>query len=446
MKGTVMTAALRTRFFCMIALSFIIPAWVAPAVRAADGCVTTQCHTRLLKAKVLHPVAEACDSCHQASATPHPQKKGKTFTLVQKVPQLCEQCHPPFGSMKGVHPPVKDGACTTCHDPHASNEPKLLPQPMKELCLMCHPDILKYKNQHGPAATGDCTACHAPHEAKGKSLLLKEGEQLCFLCHVDMQGELKKKVIHPAIQQGCTSCHNPHSSPARKLLAEEGEKLCFQCHPQIGEKLQKAKTVHKPVKSERSCASCHAPHASDGEKLLPKSGRDLCLDCHRSVILKDQTVLHGPIAKGACTPCHDPHGSAYPRLLTNAYPEDFYVSYSDAEFALCFTCHNRDMLRNPTTTYATGFRDGDRNLHFLHVNKREKGRSCKSCHLVHASALPKLIAQTAPFGKWSLPIRFTKTETGGSCAPGCHQKYDYDRKKAGKAAEQPASSKDRKGK
>jgi hypothetical protein len=40
----------------------------------------------------------------------------------------------------------------------------------------------------------------------------------------------------------------------------------------------------------------------------------------------------------------------------------------------------------------------------------------------------KLIADKVPFSKWRLPLNFTKTETGGSCTPGCHQKYAYDRK------------------
>ena len=59
--------------------------------------------------------------------------------------------------MKHVHPPVKDGMCTTCHNPHDSAEPKLLTQPVKDLCTSCHPDKIDYKFAHGPAATGDCT-------------------------------------------------------------------------------------------------------------------------------------------------------------------------------------------------------------------------------------------------------------------------------------------------
>jgi hypothetical protein len=32
-----------------------------------------------------------------------------------------------------------------------------------------------------------------------------------------------------------------------------------------------------------------------------------------------------------------------------------------------------------------------------------------------------------PFGDWRIPIGFSKTATGGSCSPGCHQTSSYDR-------------------
>ena len=399
-----------------------------------QGCVTSKCHSAILKTKNVHPAAEPCDTCHQAVVTQHPQKKTKTFKLTQEVPGLCAQCHQAFGAMKYIHPPVKDGMCTTCHNPHASAEQKLLTQPLKDLCASCHPDKIDYKFVHGPTATGDCTSCHNPHESKNARLLVQAEPDLCFMCHVDMQAEVKKKVVHPALKSGCTSCHNPHGSSVKKFFAAAGAGLCYQCHHQVEDKLKSAKSVHPPIKTERGCASCHSPHASDAPKLLSKSGKDLCFDCHKDFIKKNQTVLHGPIKDGKCTPCHDPHGTPNDKLLIKPYSTEFYVSYSDQEFQLCFSCHNRDLLKFPTTSFATGFRDGDKNLHFIHINRKDRGKSCKVCHVIHAGENPKLLADKVPFGKWSLPLKFVKTETGGSCAPGCHQKYNYDRKTPGKEA------------
>ena len=34
---------------------------------------------------------------------------------------------------------------------------------------------------------------------------------------------------------------------------------------------------------------------------------------------------------------------------------------------------------------------------------------------------------SVPYGNWTMPINFKRTETGGSCAPGCHKAFAYDR-------------------
>lgn len=418
-----------TLFIVLTALSFFL---IDAHSAVQDGCLT--CHAKILKGKDVHPATQSCESCHQ-SLGPHPQQGAKGFKLMQEPPELCALCHQPFGKKPNVHPPVKNGMCTSCHNPHSSNEAKLLLQPVKDLCLTCHGDKAGFKYMHGPASTGDCTTCHSPHESDNKALTVKKGVDLCATCHPDMQDAMKKKDVHPAILSGCTSCHNPHGSPYKKFLSAEGEKLCFQCHPQISEKVEKSSVVHGPIKTEKACASCHTPHSSDNEKLLLKTGKDLCLECHTNIIKKNMTVLHGPIASGTCTPCHNPHGSPYVKLLSKEFSADSYVPYTDKEYELCFSCHNRDLLRFPDTSFATGFRNGERNLHYLHVNKKDKGRNCILCHDVHGGSNPKLIATSVLFGKWELSMNFVKTETGGRCSPGCHKPQNYDRKTPGKAPE-----------
>ncbi len=108
------------------------------------------------------------------------------------------------------------------------------------------------------------------------------------------------------------------------------------------------------------------------------------------------------------------------------------MPYTDTAYALCFTCHDRDLLRYPDTSFATGFRDGERNLHFLHVNNAQKGRSCALCHELHGGTNDVLIAESVTFGSWQLPLKFVKSDNGGSCAPGCHRPAVYDRKNPGK--------------
>jgi predicted CXXCH cytochrome family protein len=405
---------------------------------AADGCVSGQCHATLLTGSTVHPVAETCESCHESISTPHPKKGTKTFKLTQDPPDLCYTCHEAFGKKSQVHFPVTGGMCTTCHNPHSSNQPKLLVQQEKDVCETCHADHVKFKVLHGPVSAGNCTACHSPHESDNKTLLLKEGDELCFGCHLDMPDVLKKKNVHPALAGGCTTCHNPHGSAFPKMLAAEGEQICFQCHSDIDEIVTKAPIAHPAV--QMGCPSCHSPHASDNDNLLTNPEKETCIGCHTDIVAKNMTVFHGPDNDGKCTRCHNPHGSQHEKLLVKEFPSEPYVPYTDTAFPLCFSCHKRDLLQYPETSFATNFRNGERNLHYVHVNNKEKGRSCRLCHSWHGSASPKLIADSVPFGKWSLPLRFVKTETGGGCSPGCHKPQYYDRKSPGKKPDLPRSS------
>lgn len=408
-------------------------AFAAPA--AAQDCTAAGCHESLLQKKDVHPATDSCDTCHESTGGQHPQKGQKTFRLAAQPAELCANCHDAFGTMKDVHPPVADGECTTCHDPHASDQPKLLTAPVGELCASCH-DVATAKLPHGPVASGDCTACHTPHESNDEPLLAKSGDQVCFQCHGDVETMLKKKVVHPAVEMGCTSCHQPHGTDHPKLLEAEGAALCYQCHDQIQEAVA-GPVEHPPVKSEKGCATCHSPHATDNPKLLVADGQQLCRSCHQDVIRKEMTVLHPPIESDGCGACHTPHGGKFPKLLENEFPAGQYVAYTDQEFALCFDCHDRDAVKYPDTEFATQFRDGKRNLHYLHVNNAQKGRSCVLCHDVHGAANDRLIADSVKFGSWTLPLKFVKTPTGGGCSPGCHRPYSYDREQPGNILKAP---------
>ena len=143
---------------------------------------------------------------------------------------------------------------------------------------------------------------------------------------------------------------------------------------------------------------------------------------------KEKAFLHGPVKERKCVGCHDPHGSANFRILTGPYPAGFYAPYQEGMYDFCLQCHDRYLLRFKETTLYTEFRNGNSNLHLVHVGDKRKGRSCRICHEPHASDGQKLISlEGTPFGDWSIPISYKSTPTGGSCAPGCHQPLAYDR-------------------
>ncbi len=411
-------------------------------------CTTARCHAGIANVSHPHePVAEGdCLACHQRTTDKHPLAKGKTFTLTASGADLCRQCHDAF-SGQGMHEPVAEGDCLACHQPHGSNAAAMLVADGDQLviCLDCHDrDVFEQKFVHGPAASGSCTSCHDPHQSTEKALLIKDSKSLCLFCHEELaEGLQHAGTIHKPLAAGqpCSACHEVHGGPYAHLLTTDGPALCFKCHEDVGKRYQKAKTKHDALYTGDRCGNCHRPHYAANAGLMAESEQELCLHCHakddtrRSHPLKNiktelqgKKYLHGPLAEGRCSACHEPHGSDNFRMLTRQYPATFYAPYRPGAYAFCLSCHEENLLRFPDTTIYTNFRDGKRNLHYLHVSNTRKGRSCRACHQPHASNGPKLVNEEgAAFGNWKIPLRLVLTPTGGSCAPGCHRRMAYDR-------------------
>lgn len=178
---------------------------------------------------------------------------------------------------------------------------------------------------------------------------------------------------------------------------------------------------------DTGCGACHqnipADHAES--KAGPPGAVDICVDCHGEVL--EHRYIHAPVAEEKCHLCHDPHADMDNMLLPPGYSTRKFINYDEDAHSLCFSCHKRDLLMFPDTMFSTGFRDGARNLHYLHVNRESRGRSCKLCHAVHGADLPKMMATTIAFGNWQMPLHFEKRDNGGSCAPGCHEYRRYQR-------------------
>lgn len=418
--------------------------------QAADvSCKTAECHTSIGGTQNMHePIKEGdCSGCHKQVNPLHPIKGAKSFAMTAQGAALCYQCHDAFGKKKDVHPPVKDGECAYCHKPHGGAGRFLLEggDDQTALCMGCHDAApFKQKVKHGPVAVGACTKCHNPHESNEKALLRNPVWESCLKCHADFLKALNGAVfIHTPVKNGpCTSCHNPHGAAIPQLLKKKMPDICLDCHKTMEKKL-KVRVVHKPILQEGGCNSCHSTHFSKAKGLLAGDEMSLCLGCHGSDKLgnpplknikkeiEGKKYLHGPIALGSCKDCHDPHGTDNFRMLKGKYPEDLYAPYKDGVYELCLNCHDKNMVRFPDTTVYTKFRNGNRNLHYVHVAGTRKGRTCRVCHEPHASSGEKLISKEGmQFGDWKVPINFKITPSGGSCAPGCHRAFKYDRDKA----------------
>lgn len=304
----------------------------------------------------------------------------------------------------------------------------------------------KTVSSHAPFESKACGFCHVSKNPKKPGAAKKDVYKLCYSCHAELKSSMaKNKYKHAVMQSGCGTCHNPHNSTHKGLLLSSLPKLCNDCHTDTAAQMN-SKFKHDALTSGKSCVGCHDPHGSSIQHLLLFLPFDGCIKCHSTDNLKDDkkrtltnykkllatsTVKHSPVAGKDCSACHQVHGSNNFRLLTEPYPAKFYSKYSKKAYALCFKCHDEAAFLSPTTRTATAFRDGSRNMHYIHVKGPERGRTCRACHAVHAANQSFLIRESVPYGTsgWKLKVHYVKTKNGGSCQKTCHGHKDYDRSK-----------------
>jgi len=264
----------------------------------------------------------------------------------------------------------------------------------------------------------------------------------CTDCHSELIG---KDIKHPPATESCETCHDVkikehiENGPLGLMLTEKVPELCYTCHDDLKSVLDTIRNVHAAINSVKSCTNCHSPHSSVEKKFLVSEEKKLCLSCHNKDVATDgkktvnigkllanSKVVHPPLENEGCVVCHKPHGSTDNYLLNADFPIGNYSASKRENFAFCWECHDSDLLEIAVTASKTNFRDGARNLHYLHRTGRN-GRTCIVCHNVHASQNEHLIENKVEFGEWELPIRYKANANGGSCFPGCHSEKSYSR-------------------
>jgi len=118
-----------------------------------------QAPTQFLHAPFLK---DECDSCHDSKFSQKLALKGK---------ELCFGCHDDFTkNKKVVHYPVSEEGCIGCHDPHKSPNKFMLKEPVPKLCFSCHDEKdIKANPMH--EGQNICTECHNPHASNEEKLL-----------------------------------------------------------------------------------------------------------------------------------------------------------------------------------------------------------------------------------------------------------------------------------
>jgi predicted CXXCH cytochrome family protein len=139
--------------------------------------------------------------------------------------------------------------------------------------------------------------------------------------------------------------------------------------------------------------------------------------------------VHQPAADGECVSCHDlalPSGASFVKGAPSGDAGSPEASRA-WDLALCSGCHGEGLFAPNGPATATGFADGKRNLHMLHV-QAGRGRRCLPCHGPHVSRQPKLLRERIPTrGKAQISQEFRGEPKGGWCKTGCHAPKSYER-------------------
>lgn len=258
------------------------------------------CHTPhggAARHNLIDEVGTSCLSCH-----PIDDKLRAAHGKYAVDQADCTSCHNPHSFdqarkllRKTEHAPFRK--CEICHVASEGTVKPALLKPQKELCLGCHPaqKIMPDKaadgtplKGHPPVQQGMCTACHNPHASDRDKLMKDRVDNTCFLCHGKIEDETIRPFAHKPVATGnCLLCHQAHTSANDKLLSKPPLEQCMPCH---GSEMKFSHPVgmrnNKPVvdpttKRMLTCARCHAIHGSNYPNLMPVEVNDLCRSCHK---------------------------------------------------------------------------------------------------------------------------------------------------------------------
>ncbi len=169
----------------------------------------------------------ACSDCHRIHT-------GAPMTRLLKEPitPLCMDCHVQTRSQfsKPFHHRVKEGSmsCIDCHQPHGGldRHQTRLTSFGEEPCLHCHTEKEgPFVFDHAPLKIRNCQACHEPHGSNNTKMLVRSTVRfLCLECHSQSQNVLSVQPpsfhdVRSPRYQNCTTCHTKiHGSNASPIF------------------------------------------------------------------------------------------------------------------------------------------------------------------------------------------------------------------------------------
>jgi len=338
-----------------------------------------------------------CTTCHN----PHESRRPKFLRMDNPYGALCTTCHQPKGwpqSSHAISPAVWNGsgvnpwpagaaasvnanACRNCHRTHsAGHGARLLAWPLEtDNCNVCHGGTVAKKNVASELSNGakfsrhpvdagtwthdptevpatmtrhvTCADCHNPHAATDKQAVppIVAGT-LQGVSGIAVGGS---PVAESSFEyQVCNKCHGFREPSTPGLTRVEATRI-------VSSKIDPSNKSYHPIASTGRNATIQG-------LLAPYTASSMigCTDCHNN---NDWTSYTSNAPRG-------PHASIYSPILQRRYETADRTSESQANYDLCYKCHNRN------TVLQSG-----RFPHSLHVSGQRS--PCAVCHDAHGSRL-----------------------------------------------------------
>jgi DmsE family decaheme c-type cytochrome len=234
---------------------------------------------------------QGCESCHgpgQAHVDGGGDKtkiKNPATISLRDANAICQSCHnrSTHDSFAGGKHDSRNVGCVTCHSVHApkSETKQLKTVSVQETCVQCHRrEVNKvHKSSHMPVGGKygnkmECTTCHNPHGSQNVKML-REGNSIveaCTSCHAEKRGPFLWE--HAPVRESCVTCHDAHGSNNERMLVAKLPMLCQRCH--VGTRHPATVYDATQVTNQsnrimgRSCVNCHSQiHGSNH----PTSGK-----------------------------------------------------------------------------------------------------------------------------------------------------------------------------
>jgi DmsE family decaheme c-type cytochrome len=172
------------------------------------------CHAGAHPDFLRSPHAKANVSCVSCHSVHNSQDKEQLLKAAQ--PTLCFQCHTDTKAAFNMpfHHQVPEGLikCTDCHDVHGTFEKSNLRSRNDSnlVCTKCHTEMRgPFVYEHTPVKAEGCMGCHNPHGSQNARLLnMPSINNLCNQCHSPVAAAtIHGQAAGSSELAPCTSCH-----------------------------------------------------------------------------------------------------------------------------------------------------------------------------------------------------------------------------------------------